>query len=84
MLKKRPEAWPHPTRYARCGSNIRDGGHITQRSGKIEWANQFNEKAPPEKQAEGALTLAKERPEPEAIRSANQINEIDLAGQQAA
>lgn len=33
-------------------------------------------------QAEGSLTLAKEGPEQEAIRSANQIKEIDLVGGQ--
>ena len=35
-------------------------------------------KTAPEKQAEGSLTLAKEGPEPEAMRSANQINEINV------
>lgn len=41
-------------------------------------------KTAPKKQAEGSLTLAKEGPEPETIRSGNQINEIDLVGEQAA
>lgn len=46
--------------------------------------NQLNEKTAAEKQEEGSLTLAEERPKTEAIRIANQNNEIGLAGEQAA
>jgi len=46
--------------------------------------HQFNEKTASEKQAEGSITLAKEGSEPATIRSENQINEIDLVGEQAA
>lgn len=82
--QKRPEAWPDPTRNAHCGSNTRSDSHTTHRSGQILWPNQFNMKTAPKKQAEGSLTLAKEGPEPETIRNGNQINEIDLVGEQTA
>lgn len=82
--QRKPEPWPDPTRNAHCGSNTRSDSHTTHRSGQILWPNHFNMKTAPKKQAEGSLTLAKEGPEPETIRSGNQINEIDLVGEQAA
>lgn len=79
--QKSPEVWPDPNTMPVVGT-IQEVTAIHQ----LFWTNsvQPNEKTAIEKQTEGSLTLAEEKPKAEEIRIANQNNEIDLAGQQAA
>lgn len=64
-----------------CGKNTTGHSHTPA---VLTNSVQPNEKTAIEKQKEGSLTLAEEKPKAEAIWIAKENDEIDLAGQQAA